>query len=158
MLKTMISTDDIKNLNPDDFKQTIFDSSVAYDEKFELVLRNYSTLNQWNIKSLDAQEAVNILLLMTTIVIREYDINGTPDYNYYIRNYSGQTYNLLTENELSKYLNLIYNALDCKGCNPIKLYKPVIAILKGKNEKRTNFINYNQPPRHLKLFKTVFST
>lgn len=113
MLKTMISTDDIKNLNPNDFKQTTFDSSVAYDEQFELVLRNYSTLNQWNLKSLDEQKAVDILLLMTTIVIREYDIGGETDYNYYIKDYSGQTYNLLNENELSKHLNLIYNALDC---------------------------------------------
>ena len=31
-------------------------------KSFELVLRNYSTLNQWNIKSLDAQEAVNIFI------------------------------------------------------------------------------------------------
>lgn len=153
MVKTMISTDDIKNLNTNDFRQATFDSSVAYDEKFELVLRNHSTLNQWNLKSLHAQKTVDILLLMTNIVIREYDINGTPDYNYYIRDYSGRTYNLLTENELSKYLNLIYNALDCRGCDPTRLYKPVIAILKGKNKKRTNFINYNQPPRHLKLFK-----
>lgn len=153
MLKTMISTDDIKNLNPDDFKQTTFDSSVAYDEKFELVLRNYSTLHQWNIKSLDAQEAVDILLLMTTIVIREYNVNGLTDYSYYIRDYSGQTYNLLNEIELNKYLYLIYNALECKGCDPAKLYRPVIAILNGKNRKRTNFINYNQPPSHLKLFK-----
>lgn len=153
MLKTMISTDDIKNLKPEDFKKTTFDSSVAYDERFELVLRNYSTLNQWNLKSLDAQKAVDILLLMTTIVIREYDIGGETDYNYYIKDYSGQTYNLLNENELSKHLNLIYNALDCRGCDPIKLYKSIIAILKGKNKKRTNFINYNQPPSHLKLFK-----
>lgn len=153
MLKTTINTDNIKGLNPDDFKQTTFDSSVAYDEQFELVLRNYSTLNQWNIKSLDAQEAVDILLLMTTIVIREYNINGETDYSYYIRDYSGQTYNPLNEFELNKYLYLVYNALECRGCDLAKLYRPVIAILNGKNKKRTNFINYNQPPSHLKLFK-----
>lgn len=153
MVSKLISTDDIKSLNPDDFKQTTFDSSVDYDEQFELVLRNYSTLNQWNIRLLDAQEAVDILLLMTTIVIREYNVNGLTDYSYYIRDYSGQTYNLLNEFELNKYLYLIYNALECRGCDPAKLYRPVIAILKGKNKKRTNFINYNQPPSHLKLFK-----
>lgn len=153
MVSKLISTDDIKSLNPDDFKQTTFDSSVDYDEQFELVLRNYSTLNQWNIRLLDAQEAVDILLLMTTIVIREYNVNGLTDYSYYIRDYYGQTYNLLNEFELNKYLYLIYNALECRGCDPAKLYRPVIAILKGKNKKRTNFINYNQPPRHLKLFK-----
>lgn len=153
MLKTITNTDDIKGLNPDDFKQTTFDSSVDYDEQFELILRNYSTSHQWNIKSLDAQEAVDILLLMTTIVIREYNVNGLTDYSYYIRDYSGQTYNLLNEFELNKYLYLIYNALECRGCDPAKLYRPVIAILNGKNKKRTNFINYNQPPSHLKLFK-----
>lgn len=153
MVSKMINTSDIKGLNPNDFKQTTFDSSVDYDEQFELVLRNYSTLNQWNIKSLDAQEAVDILLLMTTIVIREYNVNGLTDYSYYIRDYSGQTYNPLNEFELNKYLYLVYNALECRGCDPAKLYRPVIAILKGKNKKRTNFINYNQPPSHLKLFK-----
>lgn len=135
MLKTTINTDNIKGLNPDDFKQTTFDSSVDYDEQFELVLRNYSTLNQWNIKSLDAQEAVDILLLMTTIVIREYNINGETDYSYYIRDYSGQTYNPLNEFELNKYLYLVYNALECRGCDPAKLYRPVIAILNGRNKK-----------------------
>lgn len=153
MVSKMINAADIKGLNPDDFKQTTFDSSADYDEQFELVLRNYSTLNQWNIRLLDAQEAVDILLLMTTIVIREYNVNGVTDYSYYIKDYSGQTYNPLNEFELNKYLYLIYNALECRGCDPAKLYRPVIAILKGKNKKRTNFINYNQPPRHLKLFK-----
>lgn len=153
MVSKLINPDDIKSLNPDDFKQTTFNSSVDYGEQFELVLRNYSTLNQWNIRLLDAQEAVDILLLMTTIVIREYNVNGLTDYSYYIRDYSGQTYNLLNEFELNKYLYLIYNALECRGCDPAKLYRPVIAILKGKNKKRTNFINYNQPPSHLKLFK-----
>lgn len=153
MVSKMINTSDIKGLNPNDFKQTTFDSSVDYDEQFELVLRNYSTSHQWNIKSLDAQEAVDILLLMTTIVIREYNVNGVTDYSYYIKDYSGQTYNPLNEFELNKYLYLIYNALECRGCDPAKLYRPVIAILNGKNKKRANFINYNQPPHHLKLFK-----
>ena len=153
MVSKTINTDDIAGLNPDDFKQTTFDSSADYDEQFELVLRNYSTSHQWNIKSLDAQEAVDILLLMTTIVIREYNVNGVTDYSYYIKDYSGQTYNPLNEFELNKYLYLIYNALECRGCDLAKLYRPVIAILNGKNKKRTNFINYNQPPHHLKLFK-----
>lgn len=149
---TMIDVDEIKKLNPLTFKERIFDSDVEYEETFEKVLKNLHTLQNMQIKTLSAEEAVDILLLLTNVVVKEHYIDNETKYTYYIRDYNGHIYIKLTKTQLSRFLVLIRNAIKCKGCNASRLYEPVLSYLDGLNEKRADLTKYNHPPSHLILF------
>ena len=149
---TMIDVNEIKNLNPLTFKKRFFDSDVEYEETFEKILKNLYTLQNIKIKTLSPEEAVDILLLLTNVVVKEHYIDNETIYTYYIRDYNDHIYIKLTKTQLSRFLVMIRNALGCKGCNASRLYEPVLTYLDGLNKKRTDLISYNQPPSHLKLF------
>ena len=150
---TMIDVDEIKNLNPDRFKKRIFDSDVEYEETFEKILKNIYALKDKKIKTISAPEVVDILLLLTNVVVKEHYVNKEFKYTYYVRDYNGHTYTLLSKIQLSKFLVMIRNALDCKGCDASRLYEPVLSYLNGLNKKRVDLTKYNQPPTYLILFK-----
>ena len=151
-MSNMIDVDELKNLNPYIFKKRIFNSDVEYEETFEKVLKNLYALKDKKIKTLSPEDAVDILLLLTNMVVKEHYIDNEIKHTYYIRDYNGHTYTLLSKTQLSKFLVLIRNALGCKGCNASKLYEPVLTFLDGLNEKRVDLTKYNQPPSYLILF------
>ena len=152
-MSNMIDVDELKNLNPLKFKERIFNSDVEYEETFEKVLKNLYTLKDIKINTISAPEVVDVLLLLTNIIVKEHIINGETVYTYYIRDFNGHTYLKLTKILLSKYLVMIRNALNCKGCDASKLYEPVLTYLKGLNKKRVGILSYNQPLSYFKLFK-----
>ena len=149
----MIDVNELKELNPNIFKQKIFGSDIDYEKRFEFILKNYFVLNGKVVKTISAPEVVDILLMLTNMVVKKHIINGETAYTYYIRDYNGHTYIKLTKNILSKYLVMIRNALKCRGCDASKLYEPVLTYLNGVNKKRVGIAYYNQPPTNLKLFK-----